>query len=107
MADSLTRATLTSRETEVLRLITIGEPNKAIARQLQIAVGTVKSHVSAIMAKLGAASRTQAAGIAASRGLVEARGPVLSSPLASHVGVAESRAHSTRALRWDHAEARA
>ena len=72
MADSLTRATLTSRETEVLSLVAAGQPNKIIARQLRIELGTVKSHMSAIMAKLGASSRTHAARIAASRGLVEA-----------------------------------
>lgn len=71
MADSLTRATLTSREIEVLRLVATGQPNKAVARQLGIELGTVKSHVSAIMAKLGASSRTHAARIAATRGLVE------------------------------------
>ena len=71
MADSLTRASLTSREAEVLRLVATGQPNKVIARELSIELGTVKSHVSAIMAKLGATSRTQAARIAASRGLVE------------------------------------
>ena len=71
MADSLTRASLTSREAEVLRLVATGQPNKAIARQLSIELGTVKSHVSAIMTKLGASSRTQAARIAASRGLVQ------------------------------------
>lgn len=71
MADSLTRAALTCREIEVLRLVATGQPNKVIARQLSIELGTVKSHVSAIMAKLGASSRTQAARIAASRGLVE------------------------------------
>lgn len=71
MADSLTRATLTSREVEVLRLVALGQPNKVIARQLRIELGTVKSHISAIMAKLDASSRTHAARIAASRGLVE------------------------------------
>src|SRR5262249_6709332 len=71
MADSLTRTSLTSREAEVLRLVATGQPNKAIARELSIELGTVKSHVSAIMAKLGASSRTQAARIAAARGLVE------------------------------------
>jgi len=70
MADSLTRARLTSREIEVLRLLVVGQPNKAIARELSIELGTVKSHVSTIMTKLGASSRTQAARIAASRGLV-------------------------------------
>ncbi|HEX2543669.1 MAG TPA: response regulator transcription factor [Ramlibacter sp.] len=82
MADSLTRAPLTSRELEVLCLVVKGQPNKSIARQLSIELGTVKSHVSAIMAKLGAASRTQAARIASARGLVEegadsAREPML------------------------------
>lgn len=71
MADSLTRASLTSREIEVLQLVVNGEPNKAIARHLHIEVGTVKSHMTAIMTKLDAISRTQAAGIAAARGLVE------------------------------------
>ena len=71
MADSLARAALTSREIEVLRLVVVGESNKGIARELNIEVGTVKSHMSAIMTKLGATSRTQAAGIAAARGLVE------------------------------------
>lgn len=70
MADSLTRATLTSREIEVLALVATGQPNKLIARQLRIELGTVKSHVSAIMTKLGASSRTHAARIAAARGLV-------------------------------------
>jgi DNA-binding NarL/FixJ family response regulator len=71
IAESLTRASLTSREIEVLQLVVIGESNKAIARHLCIELGTVKSHMSAIMNKLGATSRTQAAGIAAARGLVE------------------------------------
>jgi two-component system NarL family response regulator len=71
MADSLTRASLTSREIEVLQLVVTGESNKAIARHLHIELGTVKSHMSAIMTKLDATSRTQAAGIATTRGLVE------------------------------------
>jgi DNA-binding NarL/FixJ family response regulator len=74
IAESLAGETLTLRENEVLRLVAAGQPNKAIARQLAIELGTVKSHVRAIMTKLGAISRTQAASIAVSRGLVaEAR----------------------------------
>jgi DNA-binding NarL/FixJ family response regulator len=84
MADSLTRAALTSRETEVLRLVAAGQPNKTIARQLQIELGTVKSHISAIMAKLGASSRTQAARIAAARGLVEDQVPTEREARLSH-----------------------
>jgi two-component system NarL family response regulator len=75
MADSLTRTPLTSRETEVLQLVASGESNKEIARRLRIELGTVKSHMSAIMSKLGASSRTHAAGIAATRGLVQERAP--------------------------------
>ncbi|OUM02847.1 response regulator transcription factor [Variovorax sp. JS1663] len=71
MADSLTRAALTSRENEVLRLVADGQSNKSIARELAIELGTVKSHMSAIMTKLGAGSRTEAARIAASRGLID------------------------------------
>lgn len=78
MADSLTHASLTSREIEVLRLVVVGESNKAIARDLRIEVGTVKSHMRGIMTKLGATSRTQAAGIASDRGLVEGHGHVRS-----------------------------
>jgi two-component system NarL family response regulator len=70
MADSLARASLTARETDVLRLVAAGESNKAIARQLHIEVGTVKTHVNAIMGKLDATSRTQATAIAFARGLV-------------------------------------
>lgn len=78
MADSLTRAALTSREMEVLQLVVDGEPNKAIARQLSIELGTVKSHMTTIMTKLDALSRTQAAGIASARGLVERHAPARS-----------------------------
>jgi two-component system NarL family response regulator len=79
MADSLSRAALTAREVDVLQLVVAGESNKAIARHLCIEIGTVKSHLSAIMAKLGASSRTQAAGIASTRGLVEE--PVATTPI--------------------------
>jgi two-component system NarL family response regulator len=79
MADSLTHASLTSREIEVLQLVAIGESNKAIARELHIELGTVKSHMGAIMTKLNAASRTQAARIATARGLVEE--PALDQPV--------------------------
>lgn len=71
MAESLTHEALTARETEVLGLIVRGRCNKAIARELAIAVGTVKAHVKGIMAKLDASSRTHAASIAARRGLVD------------------------------------
>ena len=52
---------LTDRETEVLRLVAVGRANKEISRDLGIGEGTVKTHVSNVLAKLGVQSRTQAA----------------------------------------------
>lgn len=61
---------LTPRELEVLQLLAQGLPNKTIARRLRISEHTAKFHVSAIMVKLGAASRTEAVTRAARRGLL-------------------------------------
>ncbi len=71
MAESLTREALTPREADVLRLLVRGQCNKSIANQLQIAVGTVKAHVKAIMGKLESNSRTEAASVAVKRGLID------------------------------------
>jgi len=71
IAESMTCATLTRRECDVLRLVVAGKANKSIASILGIEVGTVKSHLSTILTKLGATSRTHAASIAAARGLLE------------------------------------
>jgi DNA-binding NarL/FixJ family response regulator len=51
---------LTERETEVLRLMVSGATNQDIAERLHIGLGTVKHHVRAIFAKLGARDRVQA-----------------------------------------------
>lgn len=61
---------LTDRETDVLRLLAEGKANKEIAASLSIGEKTVKTHVSAILGKLGVQSRTQAALYAAQSGLV-------------------------------------
>ncbi len=71
LAQVAERDILTSREDEVLRLLAKGRCNKSIARDLDIAVGTVKVHVKSIMSKLDAGSRTEAASIATERGLVD------------------------------------
>ena len=63
-------AGLTSREREVLRLIAAGRSNREIASVLFIAPKTASVHVSNILGKLGAASRTEAAAIAHREGLV-------------------------------------
>jgi NarL family two-component system response regulator LiaR len=61
---------LTEREVDVLRLLAAGQSNKEIAHTLTIGEKTVKTHVSNILAKLGVASRTQAALYAARIGLI-------------------------------------
>lgn len=61
---------LTSRESEVLQLISQGMPNKAIAIELGISEHTVKFHVGSILAKLDASSRSEALARAARAGLI-------------------------------------
>jgi DNA-binding NarL/FixJ family response regulator len=61
---------LSEREREVLVRLAQGFSNRDIAQQLTITEGTVKNHVSNILAKLQAENRTQAADIARRRGLV-------------------------------------
>jgi two-component system, NarL family, response regulator YdfI len=61
---------LTPRELEVLAMLAEGLGNKAIATALGISGHTVKFHIAAILAKLGAGSRTEAVTIGVRRGLV-------------------------------------
>jgi DNA-binding NarL/FixJ family response regulator len=61
---------LTPRERQVLELLARGASNKAIARRLKITPHTAKFHVAAIVAKLGAAGRTDAVARAMRLGLV-------------------------------------
>lgn len=67
-------AALTSREREVLRLIAAGRSNREIASVLFIAPKTASVHVSNILGKLGAGSRTEAAAIAHREGLTALSG---------------------------------
>ncbi len=61
---------LTARETEVLGMLAAGRSNQAIADQLVVTVDTVKKHVSHLLGKLGAASRTEAVARARELGLI-------------------------------------
>jgi DNA-binding NarL/FixJ family response regulator len=61
---------LTAREVEVLRLMARGRTNKQLAVQLKISQHTAKFHVSSVLAKLGARTRTEAVTIGMTRGLV-------------------------------------
>jgi DNA-binding NarL/FixJ family response regulator len=63
---------LTAREREVLTEVARGHSNREIARTLSLSEKTVKTHVSAILGKLGVQDRTQAALQAVRTGLVEA-----------------------------------
>jgi len=61
---------LTAREVEVLRWMARGHTNKQLAVQLNISEHTAKFHVSSVLAKLGAQTRTEAVTIGMTRGLV-------------------------------------
>jgi LuxR family maltose regulon positive regulatory protein len=61
---------LTDREVEVLRLLAAGKSNQRIARELVVALDTVKKHVTHVLGKLGAANRTEAVARARQLGLL-------------------------------------
>jgi DNA-binding NarL/FixJ family response regulator len=69
-SDLAVEQSLSPRETEVLRLLADGLGNKGIGRRLGISEHTVKAHVSAILAKLGAASRAEAVAAGARLGVL-------------------------------------
>jgi DNA-binding NarL/FixJ family response regulator len=62
---------LTGRELEVLRRVAAGKSNKLIAAELDIAEGTVKTHMKSILPKLAASDRTHAVMIALKRGILD------------------------------------
>lgn len=62
---------LSERERDVLALIVAGQTNRQIAQQLSLSNSTVKFHVSNILSKLGATSRTEAASLALQRHIVK------------------------------------
>jgi len=61
---------LTPREVEVLGMLAEGQSNKAIAHRLSISEHTVKFHVTSIMSKLNAGSRTEAVTLGIRQGLI-------------------------------------
>lgn len=71
-AERAALAALTTRETDVLRLVATGLSNADIAEKLVVSEGTVKTHLNRAMAKLNLSSRAQAVVIAYESGLVVA-----------------------------------
>ena len=71
IADYITDDELTAREAETLALVAAGNRNRDIGKILSISEDTVKVHVKHILAKLGAADRTDAVKIGARRGIIE------------------------------------
>ena len=71
MAEHAADSELSARELDVLRLIAAGNANKEIAARLAITDETVKSHVTNILAKLGAKDRTHAVTIGLKRGIID------------------------------------
>jgi len=66
-----TLSPLSERETEVLALIAKGQINKEIAATLGVTEGTVKLHVTSILAKLEVNARTEALVVAVQRGIID------------------------------------
>ena len=62
---------LSQREHDVLQLLAFGKTNKEIAKELGIGAQTVKTHISHIFTKMGAADRTDAVALALRKGLVQ------------------------------------
>ncbi|WP_239987375.1 response regulator [Sphingosinithalassobacter portus] len=62
---------LTPRERDVIELVAQGNSNKQIAARLSLSEDTIKGHMKAIFAKLGALDRTHAVMLAARRGIIE------------------------------------
>ena len=101
VAECMTQRALTRREEDILRQMMLGRSNKHIAIALNVAIGTVKTHVKSILDKLDATSRTQAAAIAQRRGILQEeheRSPA--APEVAPIGARPSRQMSSRDSKW-------
>ena len=88
---------LTPRQAEVLSLLIQGKPNKVICRDLNLAEGTVKIHVAAILKALGVMNRTQAVVAVSRMGLK--LGPLRPRPGAQPPGGPDAGPSAARAFR--------
>ncbi len=71
LAERVGERELTSRELEVLRLMSDGKSNREIATALSITEGTVKAHVNNVLGKLNVSGRTEAVTLALKRGIIQ------------------------------------
>jgi DNA-binding NarL/FixJ family response regulator len=81
-AEQARLATVSERETEVIRLLARGMTNREIAEQLVVSEPTVKSHISHVLVKLGLRDRTQAVILAYEAGLIRPGAIASMTPLA-------------------------
>ncbi len=70
LAERMMRINLTSRELEILKMLSKGPTNKEIAHALGISDNTVRNHVNSIIEKLEVSDRTEAATTAIQRGII-------------------------------------
>jgi DNA-binding NarL/FixJ family response regulator len=70
LANAHGRDALTTRESEVLRHVALGDSNRTIAAAFDITEETVKTHVAHLLSKLGVENRGQATAEALRRGLI-------------------------------------
>ncbi len=73
LAERESRSSLSSRETEILEMVSKGLTNKEIARVLQISQYTVRNHINHISAKLEVGDRTEAVAVALQQGILNPR----------------------------------
>jgi len=67
---------LTGCEPQVLRLLAVGKSSQRLAHDLVVTLDTVKTHVTHVLGKLGAANRTEAAARARQLGLIPDTAPL-------------------------------
>jgi DNA-binding NarL/FixJ family response regulator len=108
LVSSVSAPALTRRELDVLRLVTSGSSDKAIASRLGMTVGTAKCHVKSILGKLNVSSRTEAAAVSHRRGLVPEEIGTEAEPVPSDVRqtVPRNRKCVSRATECSHPSAR-
>lgn len=74
LAERMMRSSLTTRELEILNMLSKGLTNKQIGRVLSISDNTVRNHVNSILEKLEVADRTEAVTVAIQQGIIQVAG---------------------------------